>query len=286
MTLFELNRSALQQNRVNDIPRPMVAPESPAMLTEPAPAGAREPAEGRRDLIESADSFLVSPPPNARLVAWSDPDSLSAEKFRALAVRLDDMRREHDLKAIQVTSSVISEGKTFVSANLAVTLAKYTRARTLLVEGDLHRPRLAAMFGLDQRPGISDWWATRDREITSYLVRSDSATLWMLPAGKACDRPSEILHSARLAEAFVQLSAQFDWIIVDSTPMLPVIDANLWSRLVDGTLLVVREGVTPLKALRNGLQSLDHPRLIGVVVNEATQTRLAGYERHYYGARD
>jgi Mrp family chromosome partitioning ATPase len=67
--------------------------------------------------------------------------------------------------------------------------------------------------------------------------------------------------------------------------MLPVIDANLWSRLVDGTLLVVREGVAPLKALKKGLQSLDHPKLIGVVVNEASDFDQIDYEGQYYGAR-
>jgi Mrp family chromosome partitioning ATPase len=67
--------------------------------------------------------------------------------------------------------------------------------------------------------------------------------------------------------------------------MLPVIDANLWSRLVDGTLLVVREGVAPLKALKNGLQSLDHPKLIGVVVNEASEFDQIDYNGQYYGGR-
>jgi Mrp family chromosome partitioning ATPase len=67
--------------------------------------------------------------------------------------------------------------------------------------------------------------------------------------------------------------------------MLPVIDANLWSRLVDGSLLVVREGVAPLKALKKGLQSLDNPKLIGVVVNEASDFDQIEYEGQYYGAR-
>jgi Mrp family chromosome partitioning ATPase len=67
--------------------------------------------------------------------------------------------------------------------------------------------------------------------------------------------------------------------------MLPVIDANLWSRLVDGTLLVVREGLAPLKALKKGLQSLDHPKLIGVVVNEASEFDQVEYAGQYYGAR-
>jgi capsular exopolysaccharide synthesis family protein len=195
------------------------------------------------------------------------------------------MRRQHELKSLQVTSSVISEGKSFVAANLAVTLAKYSGYKTLLIEGDLHRPTLASMFGLNDLQGLSDWWTGRNQELVRYMLRFTGTGLWFLPAGKACDRPSEILRSGQLAEAFAQLEGQFDWIVVDSTPMLPVIDANLWSRLVAGTLLVVREGVAPLKALKKGLQSLDHPKLIGVVVNEASDFDQIDYDGQYYGAR-
>ena len=117
------------------------------------------------------------------------------------------------------------------------------------------------------------------------MFRFTGTGLWFLPAGKACDRPSDILRSGQLTEAFAQLKDQFDWIVVDSTPMLPVIDANLWSRLVDGTLLVAREGVAPLKALKKGLQSLDRPKLIGVVVNDASDFDQIDYDGQYYGAR-
>ena len=68
--------------------------------------------------------------------------------------------------------------------------------------------------------------------------------------------------------------------------MLPIVDVNLWSKLLDGTLLVVREGVAPVKALKRGLQALDHPKLIGVVVNEATEFDQVGYEGQYYGGSD
>jgi capsular exopolysaccharide synthesis family protein len=227
---------------------------------------------------------MVQPSPSSRLVAWTDPNSLGAEKFRALAVRLGDMRGQHAINSLQVTSSVINEGKTFVAANLAVTLAKHSGSKTLLIEGDLHRPTLASLFGLRELQGIGDWWCEREQDIARFLVRLNGMPLWLLPAGKPYDRPSEILHSARLQEAFRQLADRFDWIVVDSTPMLPVIDANLWSRMVDGTLLVVREGIAPLKALKNGLQSLDHPKLIGVVVNEASEFDQIDYDGQYYGA--
>jgi len=295
--LFEgLNRATIPQSHAGAVGRELVpgdlvlpklaeAAEVPANGTQEA-TGTRGTGETSQAFeIEKARSVMVQPPLVSRLVAWTSPNSLGAEKFRALAVRLDDMRRQYQLNSVQVTSSVINEGKSFVAANLAVTLAKYSGSKTLLIEGDLHRPTLASMLGLKDLQGLSEWWSGRNQDLSRFLVRLTGTALWFLPAGKACDRPSEILRSAQLAEAFAQFASRFDWIVVDSTPMLPVIDANLWSRLVDGTLLVVREGVAPLKALKNGLQSLDNPKLIGVVINEASEFDQVDNDGQYYGAQ-
>jgi capsular exopolysaccharide synthesis family protein len=295
--LFEgLNRATIPQSQMDAVRGELVSSDlvlpKPAGTAElqsngtPEATGSQGTAEPRKAFdIEKARSVMVQPPVTSRLVAWTTPNSLGAEKFRALAVRLDDMRRHHQLNSLQVTSSVINEGKSFVAANLAVTLAKYSGSKTLLIEGDLHRPTLASMLGLKDLEGLCEWWSGRNQDLSRFLVRLTGTALWFLPAGKACDRPSEILRSAQLAEAFAQFAGRFDWIVVDSTPMLPVIDANLWSRLVDGTLLVVREGVAPLKALKNGLQSLDNPKLIGVVINEASEFDQVDYDGQYYGAR-
>jgi capsular exopolysaccharide synthesis family protein len=234
--------------------------------------------------LTGARSVTVHPIPTSRLVSLTDPGSLGSEKFRALATRLDHLRKQHEFKSLQVTSAVIREGKTLVAANLGVTLAKYLGSRTLLIEGDLHRPTLASLFGLSELQGLSHWWSGRDMGFSRFLHRLNDMPLWFLPAGKVDDQPSAILSSARFAEAFAEMTGQFDWVIVDSTPMLPIVDANLWSRLVGGTLLVVREGVTPVKALKKGLQALDHPKLIGVVLNDALESAQGNYEGGYYGA--
>jgi capsular exopolysaccharide synthesis family protein len=228
-------------------------------------------------------SVSVNPSPESRLVALTAPNSLGAEKFRALVTRLDHMAKQGQLKSLQVTSSVINEGKTLVAGNLAVTLAKYSGAKTLLIEGDLHRPTLASLFGLTELSGLTQWWSGRDQELTPFLHRVNDTSLWFLSAGKPCERPSDIIRSARFAKAFTQLASQFEWIVVDSTPMAPIVDVNLWSKLVDGALLVVREGQTPAKALKKGLQALDHPKLIGVVMNEASGSDHGNYDGQYYG---
>ncbi len=227
--------------------------------------------------VEEAPSAEVEVSPESRFVALTDSRSLGAEKFRALVTRLENLRQKRELKCLQITSSVINEGKTLVSGNLAVTLAKHSGCKVLLVEGDLHRPRLASRLGLSQLPGLSHWWTGHDESMARYVYRLNEMPLWFLGAGLACDQPSQVLQSARFVESFAKLCGQFDWVVIDSTPMLPTADANLWSRLVDGMLLVVREGVTPVKSLKSGLAGLDNPKLVGVVLNEASE-----FEGHYY----
>ncbi len=231
---------------------------------------------------ESGVSVSVEAPPESRLVALSNPNGLGAEKFRALVTRLDHFRKQGDLKSFQVTSSVIHEGKTIVAGNTAVTLAKYSRSKTLVIEGDLHRPMLSTLFGIGELSGLSDWWTSGSPDLAPFLHRLNDMSLWFLSAGKPCDRPSELLRSTRFAKAFAQLASQFEWIVVDSTPMLPIVDVNLWSKLVDGTLLVVREGLAPVKALKKGLQALDQPKLIGVVMNETSESDKESYDNRYY----
>jgi capsular exopolysaccharide synthesis family protein len=233
--------------------------------------------------LDGVSPVKVKVTPSSRLVALSEPQSLGAEKFRALVTRLENLLRQKSMKSLQVTSSVISEGKTVVAANLAVTFAEHSRSKVLLLEGDLHRPALASLLGLNDARGLSHWWSEQDQNIAHFLCRLNDMPLWFLTAGDAAEQPSHILQSTRFSETFNRLAGWFDWIVVDSTPMLPIADVNMWSRLVDGTLLVVREGVTSVKALQKGLKSLDNLKLIGTVLNQASESEHTGYEGQYYG---
>jgi capsular exopolysaccharide synthesis family protein len=236
-----------------------------------------EPAE-----LDGASSMKVKVTPSSRLVALTEPRSLGAEKFRALVTRLENLRRQRELKSLQITSGVINEGKTLIAANLAVTFAKHSRSKVLLLEGDLHRPGLAGLLGLNDLRGLSHWWSEQTPDIAHFLRQLNDMPLWFISAGAVHEQPSHILQSTQFAEAFNRFAGWFDWIVVDSTPMLPGADANLWSRLVDGTLLVVRERVASVRALRKGLESLDNLKLIGTVLNEASESERARYADHYY----
>lgn len=250
------------------------------------------PAETLLDLgggsleLERAQIQRTRVSPDSHLVALTDPQSLAAEKFRVLVTRLGNLRAQRELKSVQVTSGVPEEGKTIIAANLAVTLARHTQSRVLLVEGDLHKPSLLALLGINQMNGIRQWWSDANAPLGNYIKRVDDLPLWLLAAGGRSDQPAEILQSGRTAEQFAQVSGWFDWIVVDSTPLLPMADANIWSRLVDGNLLVVREGVAPVKTLKKGLESLDNAKLVGVVLNTASEfDRVNYYDQHYAAAK-
>jgi protein-tyrosine kinase len=256
-----------------------VDPDKPVELLSRVIQPSGELASGPNAQIRVTDT--------SRLVALTDPTSLGAEKFRALVARLENLRQKSELRAIQITSAIINEGKSLVAANLAVTLVKHFGYKVLLVEGDLHRPSLGDLLGLTNLEGINQWWqkGQEDTEIAQYIYNLENVPMSFLSAGSSYDQPSQVLQSSRFAEAFVHISGFFDWVIVDSTPMSPIVDVNLWSRLVDGSLLVVREGVAPIKALKMGVSGLDNPKWLGVVLNEASEFDRVNYSDQYYGAK-
>jgi septum formation inhibitor-activating ATPase MinD len=109
------------------------------------------------------------------------------------------------------------------------------------------------------------------------LYQLQTLPLWLLLAGSAHARPGQILESPQFAKVFAQFTRQFDWIIVDSSQSLEV---GAWSKFIDGTLLVIRAGLTPMKALRNVLGSIDRAKLIGMLCNDVSEAEFAeGGER-------
>ena len=273
--IHEALRKAELENRQSELAAPELSKAVQVLKSAPP----QTPALG------GPRSVTVRVSPEVHLVALTDPLSLGAEKFRVLATRIENLRKDGGLKSLQVTSGSTNEGKSLVSGNLAFTLARRSNSKVLLIEGDLHKPALASMLGLDQLPGLGQWWSEPDDEITRFMYQLNDLPLWLLAAGKAFDQPSDVLQSARFGKAFAQLARSFDWIVVDSTPLLPMADVNLWSRWVDGTLLVVREGVAPISALRKGLAGLDNAKLIGVVLNEASEFDRAVYYDGNYASR-
>lgn len=214
--------------------------------------------------------------PQARLVSLTENGSLGAEKFLLLGSRLKHLQDQRQLKKVVLTSSVKHEGKSLVAANLAVSLARSTKQRVLLLEGDLRCPALSRLFGNGEFKGLSEL-LYRKEPPTKFLYRMAGLPLWLLFAGTLRERPLELLQSSHLPQLLKQFAESFDWIVIDAPPLLPLADADLWTRLSDGVLLVIRENRTPKKILQKALDCLRKTALLGLVLNEAS-----GLEQSYY----
>lgn len=233
----------------------------------------------RRAVAQHFPSLAVSILPESRLVSVGSEESLGAEKFRFLAVRLRQLRQTRPLKKILITSTIPQEGKSTVAANLACTLARRKSHKTLLIEGDLRRPTVADKFGLGPVPGLSEW--LRGETESKNIYRLEALGLWVLPAGTAPENALELMQSGKLSPLMEELTASFDWIVIDSPPVLPLADTSLWARLSDGILLVTRKGVTEKQQLQRGLEALERSKLLGAVVNGSTDAVHSDYYQRY-----
>jgi capsular exopolysaccharide synthesis family protein len=225
-------------------------------------------------------SLPISLSPDGKMICLTAQDSLGAEKFRFLAVRLRQIQQSRPLKKVLITSTIPEEGKSTVCANLAAILAKKKQHKVLLVEGDLRRPTLSKEFGLAKIPGLSEWLKGEPRPIAN-IYHLEGANLWFLPAGHPPENPLELMQSGRLSQLMKTLTDWFDWIIIDSPPVLPLADTSVWARLADGILLVTREGTTKKRLLQQGLQVLEQSNLLGAVLNSSSNTDHSNYYQRY-----
>jgi capsular exopolysaccharide synthesis family protein len=232
--------------------------------------------------IESCSALIPDPSPESRVVAITEPSGIAAEKFRLLAVRLRNLKQKRELKRVLVTSALPDEGKSVVAMNLSCTLARYKQLRVLLVEGDMRRPKIRMNLGLPAMNGLSEWLRS-DLSISEviYRVNSPGLNLWLLPAGEPLTDPVELMQSGRLAALLDRLSESFDWIIIDSTPILPVADTSVWARLSHGVLMVVREAKTEKRQLQKALDALESSALLGVVLNSSSNNEHKSYYSYY-----
>jgi len=240
---------------------------------------ANPPAPTSPDGLDRCPLLAAPIPEDSRLVSVAEEGSLGAEKFRFLAVRLRHFRQNRPLKKVLITSTIPQEGKSTVAANLACTLARRRNQKTLLLDGDLRRPTMAAQFGVGKVPGLCEWLSGQTESYNIY--RLESLNLWILPAGAAPENPLELMQSGKLSLLMERLESWFDWIVIDSPPVLPLADTSLWSRLADGVLLVTRKGTTEKQQLKRGLEAIEKSKLLGALVNSSANAAHADYYQRY-----
>lgn len=256
----------------------VAVPQVPAATVTIPHDSAVDEASGQ---IREFPSLQVNVTPSSRLVFFTEPDSLAAEKVRFLGVRLRQIRQNRTLKKVLITSTIPAEGKSLISANLAGVLAR-RKEKVLLLEGDLRRPVLAQQFGLGRLAGLGEWLQSGQQSV-SNVYHLGGPGFWLMPAGSPPANPTELMQSGRLSLLMENLAEQFDWVIVDSPPLLPLADTSLWIRLADGTVLVTREGVTEKGPLQRGLELLKKSDLLGVVLNSCSAPEHTDY--YYYSPK-
>ncbi len=217
---------------------------------------------------------------DSRLVCLTDQGGLAAEKFRVLGLKLRHLREQRALKRIVITSSIPEEGKSLIAANLALNQSRSKILNTVLIDGDLRRPELARRFGFRRDlAGLSEV-LRGERRLSDVVYKLEGSGLWFLPAGVTPENPIELMQSGRLQQLLEQLDTFFDWIIIDTPPVLPLADTRLWMKLVDGVLLVTREGMCEKKQLERVAEIIDRSTILGVVVNSCSSN-----EQKYYYSR-
>jgi len=250
--------------------------ESPEGLSQFAAA-----ITGELAALEDAPLFAIPETPEARLIAWTDPNSMASEKLRGLASKLRHAQQRKSVKKLLVTSAIRGDGKSAISANLAITLATHGE-KTLLIDGDLHKPTLAKTLGVDGEQGFATWHENSGK-ITDLLYRAQGAPLWFLPAGICQEQPLTLIQSEKTAELLKELSGWFSWVVIDSPPLVPLADSSIWATMSDAVLLLARQGLTPKSAFLKSVAAIDRSKLFGVIMNDANATEERYYQAYYSG---
>jgi receptor protein-tyrosine kinase len=190
-----------------------------------------------------------------------------AEAFRVLRTNLQFVDVDTQNKVFVLSSAVPAEGKTSTSVNLAISLAQ-AGVKTLLVEGDLRRPRAASRLGLDDAIGVTSVLVGKVK-FADALQHDEKAGLDFLAAGPIPPNPAELLQSNAMADLLATLRKTYDVVLIDAPPLLPVTDAALLARQADGAILVVKHGTITRDQVRLSVQRLEQvdARLVGVVMN-------------------
>jgi protein-tyrosine kinase len=225
-----------------------------------------------------------------QLVSFVSPDSFVADQYRALRHNIELLRKEAGLQMLAVTSPGPGDGKTITTLNLAGALAQNFDARVLVVDADLRRPKVADYLGLgaERSPGLGDVIRDPGCDFSRAVRRLEGFNLSVLPAGIPLVSPYELLNSPRLATILTEARGRFDWVLVDTPPIVAVPDGRLIGRWVDGFLIIVGAHRTPRKLVADALNLVDPTRIVGIVFNgdDRPLSGRYGYYSHYYTPND
>ncbi|MBI5755308.1 MAG: CpsD/CapB family tyrosine-protein kinase [Nitrospirae bacterium] len=218
---------------------------------------------------------------DGRLITIKQPYSIAAEQYRVLWTRVCQLMQDKTSYVLAVTSSIKSEGKTFTSLNLAISIARDFDEKVLLIEGDLKNPCLHEYLKYPPGFGLTDVLEGKI-DINSCSIQLFEGRLSVLLAGKTAGNTSKLLSSHMMQEILNSARGNFKYIIIDTPPIIPMVDINIYYPIIDGILLVIQAGKTPRSVVKRALSSLSSSeKIIGAVLNEVE----SNYSKYYYGTR-
>jgi capsular exopolysaccharide synthesis family protein len=266
-------------SRMIDASRSIGLVTSPPRAIFPPPTSI--PSDTRKTLRTQADGI------DSHLVSLLDPISFGAEQYRALRYVVEQAHRLEQLSIVAVTAPTVGDGKTTTAINLAGALAQASDARVVLIDADLRRPALHRYLGLGEaRCGLADAVLDPTLTLVDVVRPCPPFNLSVLPAGAPNASPYELLKSPRLGQLFEEARLQYDYVVIDTPPLLPVPDTRIIGKHVDGFLLVLRAHKTRTKLFDEAARVLESSKVVGVIFNESDEAALADSYTAGYAAND
>lgn len=274
-------RNLLHRASADERVSAVAAPSAAAVVPE---TGART---GNVSATITAPEFPVEEAilsPENRVVYYDDPRSPAADRFRLLRMRLKEHWSAGKLKKLLVTGALAHDGKSTVVLNLATALAERGKRTVLVIEADLHHSSISASMRLKPSAGLTECLTDDTTSPLSAIRRIEPLGWYLLPAGEPRRNPTELLQTPGFGQLMRTVSPCFDWILIDSPPVIPLTDSLSLQQHADASLLVVRAGQTPREAVEQTIALLGKKNIVGVVLN-GIEARDHLYYQYYGGDR-
>lgn len=215
------------------------------------------------------------------IVAFHYPRSGVTENMKHIRVVVQNMLPEGEKTLLMFTSTYGSEGKTTACLNFAASIAQDNTKRVLILDADLRDPAVHKLLGIKQRKGFSDLLAS-DAPVDSVITGTPIPGLSAILSGELPQNPGELLATDRAAQIFTELRKKYDYVIVDTAPVLPVVDTVLMAHLADGVVLIIESGRTGRKRVRHAIQLLNNANasVLGFLLNKG-QVETTDYRYSY-----
>jgi capsular exopolysaccharide synthesis family protein len=221
-------------------------------------------------------------------VRLAPPGTFAAEQYQNLRLKIERLQQARGVRVIAVTSPATNDGKTLTSINLAAALTRGPATRVLLIDADLRRPSVASQLALsgEEGPGLAAALGDGETRLPDVARPVDGVDgLTVVPAGVASSHVHELLRSPRFEQLLQEARGAYDFVVLDTPPLVPVCDAAVMSRFVDGMLVVVAAHETTRKQLGEALSLLDEAKTLGLVFNGDARPRASKYDAYYRNQR-